>query len=39
VDTDCLNVWKKVMAMFPFLTGFEFTELGYGVAFAVRKSE
>lgn len=34
-----LNVWKKTMAMFPFLTSFEFTELGYGVAFAIRKSE
>lgn len=30
------NVWKKAMAMFPFLTSFEFTELGYGVAFAIR---
>ena len=34
-----LNVWKKTMAMFPFLTSFEFTEMGYGVAFAIRKSE
>jgi predicted O-methyltransferase YrrM len=34
-----LNVWKKAMSMFPFLTSFEFTELGYGVAFAIRKSE
>ncbi len=33
-----LNVWKKAMAMFLFLTGFEFTELGYGVAFTIRKS-
>jgi predicted O-methyltransferase YrrM/2-polyprenyl-3-methyl-5-hydroxy-6-metoxy-1,4-benzoquinol methylase len=33
------NVWKKAMAMFPFLTSFEFTELGYGVAFAIRKGE
>ena len=32
------HVWKKAMAMFLFLTGFEFTELGYGVAFAIRKS-
>jgi hypothetical protein len=32
-----LNVWKKAIAMFPFLTSFEFTELGYGVAFAIRK--
>jgi hypothetical protein len=32
-----LNVWKKTMAMFPFLSSFEFTELGYGVAFAIRK--
>ena len=34
-----LNVWKKAMAIFPFLSSFEFTELGYGVAFAIRKSE
>jgi hypothetical protein len=34
-----LNVRKKAMAMFPFLTSFEFTELGYGVAFAIRKGE
>jgi predicted O-methyltransferase YrrM len=34
-----LNVWKKAMAMFPFLTSFEFTELGYGVAFAIRKGD
>jgi predicted O-methyltransferase YrrM len=34
-----LNVWEKTMVMFPFLTSFEFTELGYGVAFAIRKAE
>jgi predicted O-methyltransferase YrrM len=34
-----INVWKKAMAIFPFLTSFEFTELGYGVAFAIRKGE
>jgi len=34
-----INVWKKTMAQFPFLTSFEFTELGYGVAFAIRKKE
>ena len=34
-----INVWKKAMAMFPYLTSFEFTELGYGVAFAIRKGE
>ena len=34
-----LNVWKKAMTMFPYLTSFEFTELGYGVAFAIRKSD
>jgi hypothetical protein len=34
-----LNVWKKTMATFPFLASFEFTELGYGVAFAIRKGE
>ena len=32
-----LNVWKKALAMFPFLSGFEYSELGYGVAFAIRK--
>lgn len=33
-----LNVWKKALSTFPYLTGFEFTEIGYGVAFAIRKS-
>jgi len=32
-----LNVWKKAMLTFPYLTGFEYTEMGYGVAFAIRK--
>jgi len=31
------NTWEKAMSVFPFLTIFEFTELGYGVAFATRK--
>jgi len=34
-----LNVWRKAMSTFPYLTGFEFTEMGYGVAFAIRKNE
>jgi len=34
-----LNVWKKALRTFPYLAGFEYTELGYGVAFAIRKSE
>ena len=33
------NVWRKAMLMFPFLTSFEFAELGYGVAFAIRRGE
>jgi hypothetical protein len=32
-----LNVWKTALAMFTFLAGFEYTEMGYGVAFAIRK--
>lgn len=32
-----LGVWRKAMAAFPFLEGYEFTESGFGVAFAIRK--
>jgi predicted O-methyltransferase YrrM len=32
-----LNVWKKALLTFPYLSGFEYTEMGYGVAFAIRK--
>jgi len=34
-----LNVWHKVLSQFPFLSGYEYTEMGYGVAFAIRRSE
>ncbi len=34
-----LNVWQKALAKFPFLSGYEFTEMGYGVAFAIRRAE
>ncbi|MBN2143600.1 MAG: class I SAM-dependent methyltransferase [Candidatus Aureabacteria bacterium] len=33
-----LSVWKQALGDFPFLTGFEYTDLGYGVAYAIRKS-
>jgi hypothetical protein len=32
MDTDSMNVWKKALLTFPYLAGFEFTEVGYGVA-------
>jgi predicted O-methyltransferase YrrM len=32
-----LGVWRKALARFPFLEGYEFTDAGFGVAFAVRK--
>jgi predicted O-methyltransferase YrrM len=34
-----LKVWRHILAMFPFLASFEFTEMGYGVAFAIRRSD
>lgn len=34
-----LNVWRQVLDKFPFLSGYEYTETGYGVAFAIRRSE
>lgn len=33
-----LNVWRKAVLTFPYLTSFEYTEMGYGVAFAIRKN-
>lgn len=32
-----LGVWRKALAKFPFLEGYEFAEAGFGVAFAIRK--
>ncbi|TVX97075.1 class I SAM-dependent methyltransferase [Cohnella terricola] len=34
-----IDVWRRAIAQHPFLVGYEFTELGYGVAFAIRKGE
>lgn len=34
-----LKVWHQVLEKFPYLSGYEYTEVGYGVAFAIRKSE
>lgn len=31
-----LDVWLKAMEIFPFLAHYEYTEMGYGVAFAIR---
>lgn len=33
-----LDVWKSALAKFPYLSGYEFTEMGYGVAFAIRRA-
>ena len=33
-----LSVWRDVLKKFPDLSGYEFTETGYGVAFAVRRA-
>lgn len=32
-----IKVWQKALELFPFLIGYEFTEMGYGVAFAIRR--
>lgn len=32
-----LDVWHSTLARFPFLAGYEYTDAGYGVAFAIRK--
>ena len=32
-----LSVWRTALSQFPCLSGYEFTEMGYGVAFAVRR--
>lgn len=34
---DLLGVWRKAMTQFPFLAGYEYTNAGFGVAFAIRK--
>jgi predicted O-methyltransferase YrrM len=34
---DLLGVWRKAMKQFPFLAGYEYTDAGFGVAFAIRK--
>jgi len=31
-----LQVWQKTLMRFPFLSGYAYTDVGYGVAFAVR---
>lgn len=33
-----VDVWRTALQRFPQLSGFEFTETGYGVAFAIAKS-
>lgn len=32
-----LDVWRRALARFPFLAGYEYTDAGFGVAFAIRK--
>jgi len=32
-----IKVWRKTIEMFPFLSPYEYTEKGYGVAFAIRQ--
>lgn len=34
-----LKVWRNVLERHPYLVGYEFTEMGYGVAFAIRKGD
>ncbi len=34
-----LSVWRRVLDKFPYLSSFEYIESGYGVAFAIRRSE
>ena len=34
-----LRVWQRAMKKFSFLASFEFTETGYGVAFAVNRGQ
>jgi len=34
-----LKVWRQVTAQFPDLSCFEFSEIGYGVAFAIRRGK
>jgi predicted O-methyltransferase YrrM len=33
-----LGVWRQTMEKFPFLASFEYTDTGFGVAFAIRRS-
>lgn len=33
-----LNVWRKALARFSFIAGYEYTDAGFGVAFAIRKT-
>lgn len=33
-----LNVWRKAMNKFPYLCSYEYTDAGFGVAFAIRKA-
>lgn len=33
-----MQVWRKILEQYPDLSGYEFTEIGYGVAFAIRRS-
>lgn len=32
-----LNVWRRVLENFPYMAGYEYTDAGFGVAFAIRK--
>lgn len=32
-----LNVWRKALESFPYMAGYEYTDAGFGVAFAIRK--
>jgi len=32
-----LDVWRRALDRHPFLSGYEFVEIGYGVAFAIRR--
>ena len=34
-----IEVWRRVVREFPFLSSYEYTEQGYGIAFAVRPRE
>lgn len=34
-----MHSWRRAISAFPSLSGYEFTEAGFGVAFAIRRSE